>query len=1209
MVKWLARSAVVGCLVQLSASGGYAQDSHEGVSQRVIFIGDAGEINEGQQAVIANAAERVLSGKTTVFFLGDNIYPRGMALAGDDGAGETGQILRSQFEPLRAMKSPVYFIPGNHDWDRMGKDGLAKIRAQGAFLRNQQDSQLQLLPSDGCPGPEVVTISDSLVVITFDSEWWLFPHQRTGGDVECACETEDEVIERLEEQLYEHRKKTILLAIHHPLRSYGVHGGYYSWKDHIFPLTELNPNLYFPLPVVGSLYPLLRKTVFLSPEDMPHPAYQALIRRVREVTDGQANIIHVAGHDHGLQFIQEGRFRQIVSGGGSRTGHFRKGGNALYAKGTFGFAVVDLLKDRSTRVAFYANDAAVEAFMHTIPYQQSTHGSSYVENQSIKADSVMVPVNVRYDEVGRLHRKLFGENYRKEWAMATKVPVLRLSKLHGGLRPIQRGGGMQTMSLRLQDPTGKQWVLRSVNKQSESLLPMELHHTLAHEFLDDANSAQHPYAALIFPPLAEAIDLPHTNPVIGLVAPDSLLAQYTEFANTICLLEEREPIGDSDNTPKMLRRLTNDNDDVYKAKTFLRARMLDLLVNDWDRHEDQWRWRDANDGKKGADRDYLGVPRDRDQALRKMEGLFPAIVSMPFALPLIQGIAPEIRHVHYSLRKSGFLNAHVKSQFSWEEWQEEVTGFVEAMTDSVLEAALRRLPPEVYELRHDELLQTLKARRDALPAAMDAHYRFINRIVDIRLSNKHERVTVAEEADGALRVTVRKINKEGEVKRKLMEKSYDPQITKEIRLYLSSGEDSVRLRTERSPIRVRIIGGNGKKHYDIQAEARPVDVYDRGEGSTFGSEDIRRRVITKTDSSHTAFVPVNLYNVWAPLVTAGYNADDGLLLGAGFRYTHQRGFRTEPFNHTQQFMLSGSFNTGALRMRYRGHWKRVIGTADAVIEAEALMPHTRNYFGLGNGAFYDRQKDMRYYRTRFETYRLDPLLQWQGNDQTTIRVGPSLQWYRFSASRNEGRFILQPEAVHTYDSLTLAESKGHAGIVAHFKKDTRNSALRPSRGGYFQADAAAYAGISEYARSFTQVNMELAVYAGLAGEALVLSNRIGGGATIGHAAFYQSQFLGGQGNLRGFRQYRFAGNHIAFNNLELRARMAYIGNYLLPGELGLMGFYDVGKVWADVRQNDRIQQGVGGGLYYIAANFTVLQAVVGHSREGWYPYFSLGFRF
>src|SRR5690606_13861137 len=320
---------------------------------RVIFIGDAGETNPEQGTIVPFAAELVLKGKTTVLFLGDNIYPRGMRLPGSGEDSATADILRSQYGPMRATGAPVYFIPGNHDWDKSGEDGLAKIRAQGAFLAAQNDSLLRMVPPNGCPDPIEIPLSDNMVVIAYDSEWWLFPYSKIDPDTECECSSEDEVLEKMEELFYKNQDKTILLASHHPFRSYGVHGGYYSLKDHLFPFTALNKDLYIPLPVVGSLYPLLRTSVFLDPEDIPHPDYRYLKRKVSEVFEGFPNLIYVAGHEHGLQFIKDQDQYQIVSGSGAKKSYIKKGRDLLYKNSVQGFVTVDMMGDRSAKVTYY----------------------------------------------------------------------------------------------------------------------------------------------------------------------------------------------------------------------------------------------------------------------------------------------------------------------------------------------------------------------------------------------------------------------------------------------------------------------------------------------------------------------------------------------------------------------------------------------------------------------------------------------------------------------------------------------------------------------------------------------------------------------------------------------------------------------------------------------------------------------------------------
>ncbi|MCH5684523.1 BamA/TamA family outer membrane protein [Niabella sp. W65] len=103
--------------------------------------------------------------------------------------------------------------------------------------------------------------------------------------------------------------------------------------------------------------------------------------------------------------------------------------------------------------------------------------------------------------------------------------------------------------------------------------------------------------------------------------------------------------------------------------------------------------------------------------------------------------------------------------------------------------------------------------------------------------------------------------------------------------------------------------------------------------------------------------------------------------------------------------------------------------------------------------------------------------------------------------------------------------------------------------------------------------------------------------------------MGGHDNLRGFRNYRFAGEHMLYNNLELRMRLAQIGSYILPGQLGATFFYDAGKVWVKGTASGEIHQGVGGGIYFAPANIAVFQLLAGYSKEGWNPHFTMGFRF
>ena len=181
----------------------------------------------------------------------------------------------------------------------------------------------------------------------------------------------------------------------------------------------------------------------------------------------------------------------------------------MFADATQGYVIVDLLQTNDTRFTYYTykdGDAQV-AFTYTQSYKD-VKVQEELAYAAITADSIEVSAYAPYDNVSGLHRSLFGENYRKEWATPTKLPVIRISEIKGGLTPLKRGGGHQTLSLRLKDKDGKEWVLRSIEKYPDVLLPEQLRETFAKDVVRDAMTAQHPYAPLIVPVLADAVNVP-----------------------------------------------------------------------------------------------------------------------------------------------------------------------------------------------------------------------------------------------------------------------------------------------------------------------------------------------------------------------------------------------------------------------------------------------------------------------------------------------------------------------------------------------------------------------------------------------------------------------------------------------------------------------------------------------------------------------------
>jgi hypothetical protein len=825
-------------------------------------------------------------------------------------------------------------------------------------------------------------------------------------------------------------------------------------------------------------------------------------------------------------------------------------------------------------------------------------------------DSTIVSVHKSYDNVSKIHRKLFGENYRKEWAMPVKLPVIRLSEIFGGLTPVKEGGGMESKSLLLLDSEGKEWVLRSVEKTPDKLLPENMRGTFAVDWVGDEFSGQHPFSALVVPLLADAARVPHANPIIGVVAEDPALRQFSKkFANLVCLLEQREPAGRSDNTIKMERELVRSNDNRFDGELFLRARMLDLLLGDWDRHEDQWRWAVTNDGKA---RIYASVPRDRDQVFHVNQGVFPTIAALPWLNPVLDNFAADIPDIKWSIYKTRFMKEFPDAQITYEAWMKAANDFVKAETDEVLLAGLKCMPKENYAYRGKELYTKLRKRRDNIPAAMSAYYYFINRIVDLHATDKSEKITITGTKDRGLRVKIEKLNGLGETGSVLMDLIYHPEITKEIRLYTAAGNDRIIIDNSLSPIKLRIVDSADPKIIDVKNSVSKVQLYGPKDNTRFLGDAGRLSKHLSNDSANVMVQRTNLYNKWMPLANAAINADDGLLLGLGFKYTGYDGFRKGAYSNVQQLMLTHSFATDAFRVNYDGEWIKSVGTADITIHAQINAPNnTTNFFGRGNETKLNKFDDYhRYYRARFNTFETNPALRWHTGKTSSVSFGPSFQYYHMDPGDNNGRLISQPSMIHSYDSLTTNKDKAHVGLIGHLVSNKRDNDIYPSTGYYFDLIISGYKGLNNYSRSFAQMKTEFTYYLRTdASSNVVFSDRIGGGVSIGSPAFYQSMFLGGQGNLLGFLNNRFAGRNMIYNNLQGRLKLAKIPGYILPGQLGLTGFYDAGRVWAEDEHSTKIHQGVGGGLYFAPASLTILQLLAGHSEDGWYPYIAFNFRF
>lgn len=344
-------------------AGGEIDDSL--INYRVLLIGDAGRPSlDKKEPVLVEMENRagLLPQKTINIFLGDNVYPFGLETENDLLYSITKRRLDEQINIIKGSGTKGIFIPGNHDWGDGGKDGWEKIKRMRNYI-DANNPHIEMLPKDGCPGPVARDYGERVRIIFLDSQWWLQndlkPNQLNS---KCFPVTENHIINSLDSLISDAGDRSVLIAAHHPLDTYGQHGGYFDWKAHIFPLLDFNEYLWIPLPVIGSIYPLARM-IGISPQDMSNSLYKNYINKMEQVLSKHNNMIFASGHEHSLQVINGSNNNiYLVSGYGTsdHSNTLSYGDKTIFSVLYPGFMQIDYLKNGSIALsAFIINDDGI----------------------------------------------------------------------------------------------------------------------------------------------------------------------------------------------------------------------------------------------------------------------------------------------------------------------------------------------------------------------------------------------------------------------------------------------------------------------------------------------------------------------------------------------------------------------------------------------------------------------------------------------------------------------------------------------------------------------------------------------------------------------------------------------------------------------------------------------------------------------------------
>ncbi len=1227
---WLV-ALMAGCATQRAKYGDLQAVDIEPTSAKVLhtfyLIGDGGKSPEGKlNPALKLFKERLAKADTnsTTIFLGDNVYPAGLPPEKDEQYKEAINSLDAQLKTLEDFKGKPLFIPGNHDWYSEGLEGL---NLQQVYIQNKLDSQKVFFPENGCP-IETIEVNDDIMIIVVDTEWYLTNWDKHPNmNDRCTIKDREKFFEEIEGLIKKNTDKTTILALHHPMTTYGLHGGQFSMKRNLYP-----SNNGVPLPIVGSLINVLRKTTGASREDLSNKRYNELRKRILTLAQYSEKVIIVSGHEHSLQYIVEENTPQIVSGSGAKQEATRLLNGSRFSAGKMGYAKLEVYNDGSSNVYFYGVDGTEQEeglFSTQVLRPDERDTGKYYSKDFPSEMKASIYTKEETDKSG-FFKWIWGNRYRDVYSTEVSVPTVDLDTMFGGLKVVRKGGGHQSKSLRLVNPDGKEYVMRALKKSAEIYLQAmafkdqyvvgDFEDTYTEGLLEDFYTGSHPYAPFTIGKLSDAVGIYHTNPALYFVPKqDAIKNVDDEFGDELYMIEERADGGHSDqksfgnsniliSTDDLLKKLRKDEDNEVDKAAYIRARLFDMMIGDWDRHTDQWRWTEFENKENGKVL-YRPVPRDRDQVFSIMgDGFLMNLATRIIpGLSLMEGFNEEIRSVKgfNGSPRTFALDMVLLPETDIKLWEQEAEFIQKNITEAVIDRAFEEFPKEVRDENLPIIKRKLLARKSNLLQTAREYYGIINKFSVVVGTDKDDYFTIKGLPDGKTEVIGNRIQK-GEKGEQFFNKTYDRNTTKEIWVYGLDDDDRFDVNGIRSSnSKIRIIGGHNNDIYNI-VDSKSVYIYDqKAKKNTFENNN-GARIRLGNDYETNTYQPIKLKrstNQFMP--TIGSNPDDGLRIGFSNIYTYN-GFLQNPFTSQHIVHAAFYFATQGFDIGYKGEFARVMGKANLELAAKFTSPNfSINFFGFGNETEnLDDELDLDYNRVKMETIRLSPSLVWRGEFGSKLRTGISFE--SIEVEETEGRFV------NTFYVANGQENrKDFIGVEGEYEYANTDNTAFPTLGMATSLLAGYKTSTDNDSQGFGYIVPSLSFdYKLIPSGRLVLATKWKAHFNIGDGyEFYQAASTGGIDGLRGFRNQRFTGKKSYYQNTDIRYSLRKIKTGLLPLAMGLYGGFDYGRVWLEDQDSDQWHTSYGGGFFLNAADIVSARIALFNSDDGLRFSFGLGFGF
>lgn len=1125
----------------------------------------------------------------SLLILGNLSTKGGFPSEGKDRETAKNFLQKDLIVPLKDFNGKIIYTPGVNEWNKGGHENLDDLES---YLQDELNSDFW--PNDGCP-LEKEDINEDVVLVMVDSQWFLEDwddHPYINND--CDLKTREQFFIEFKDDLKDSQGKTVIVAMHHPVMS-NTRFGFFN--------------------EIGGF----------SEQSFENMKLRSLRGRLETIAGQYDDVIFVSGNDRNLQYLEDGGIPQIISGSAAKTQSAKAKKPEHFASDNKGFAKLIVFEDGSSEVEFYETtpSGAKKIFSQKIKKKRAPlENTTYKSVSEIGKTARSSIYSSEETEKSDLYEWVFGKHYRDIYSREIEAPVLFLEDLPGNPVPISEGGGQQSRSLRLLDDEEHEYTLRALRKSALQLLQTNfvkehyvmdfLDNTVAERFISDFFTTAHPYAPFATNDLAEELGILHANPQIFYVPKQKELGIYNDgYGDALYMLEEH--VGDENkefktfgspddilSTTDLLAELLESKDSYVDEASYVKARLFDMLIGDWDRHEDQWRW--AQFKQEHGIKEYRPIPRDRDHAFPKYDGLAIALLKAGFPiLRKLQSYGETIENVKY-FNLSGYpLDKTLIKGNDWEMWKNQVNFIQNQLTDDAIEQAFKNLPEAVKDESILTIIKNLKKRRDNLEGIARSYFLYLNKFKVITGTTENDRFLITRNPGG--NTEIRLFTKDS----LSFKNSYSSQETGEIWIYGLDGEDEFKIVGEgNDPVQLKIIGGEENDLYDFQ-NTQKAKIYDYKSKPNRILNSASKKWLVDSYDINNYNIEKRKYHENKILPNLGYDGDTGFKAGLTDVFTTY-GLVQNPFTTRHTLTANYFFETKGFEVLLSAEYAHIFYKWNLGFEGYYSSPNfTLNYFGSGLETEYNRDAVSRdFNRVRIEQWNVAPSLIWRNNRGSSFKFKALLE--SLEVENDETRFVGQ---TFSEDDDVFQKQLYAGGEITYQYMNKSNAPAFPVRGFQFDLTTGYKRTFEDFNNKFGYVKPVLSVdYPLHTSGFVVLATELGGKFILGDDyEFYHGAILGGNQNLRGYRNDRFNGRSSFYQSTDLRVGLSLIRTNYVPLIVGVSAGFDYGRVWIENDPSSRWRNDYGGSIWI--NGFNVLTGNFGYYRgdEGGRFVFILGFNF